>query len=87
MPVAQPEKIRKIHALIDRAWIVFCEFAKKTVIHENIKIITVLMAVATVASVFFMPHFAKMAVSPEKTAEIAANKTHIPNYLFLDCII
>ena len=36
---------------------------------ENIKTITVRMAVATVESVFFIPHFARMDVRPANKAD------------------
>ena len=40
------------------------------------------IAVATVGSVFRMPHFTQMAVTPAKNAEPTANRSHILIYLF-----
>lgn len=54
-----------------------CEPTINTIIHEKISTTIVLIAVATVESVFFIPHFARIAVSPAKIAEPNANTTHI----------
>lgn len=45
--------------------------------NDIISTTTVLMAVATSESVFFMPHFARIEVKPAKKAEQKANTTHI----------
>lgn len=41
------------------------------------------MAVATVESVFSIPHFARIDVSPEKKAEPNANISHIRYHPFI----
>lgn len=50
-----------------------CEPTINTVIHENIRTTIVLIAVATVESVCFIPHFARIAVNPANTADPNAN--------------
>lgn len=49
----------------------------KTITQEKASTIMVRTAVATVESVVRMPHFAKMAVSPAKTAEPKAKSIHM----------
>ena len=51
----------------------------KTISHEKASTTTVLIAVATVESVFLIPHFARIEVSPAKRADAKAKKIHIQN--------
>ena len=48
-----------------------------TISHENSRTTIVRMAVAVSESVFRMPHFARMDVSPAKSAEPNANRIHM----------
>ena len=48
-----------------------------TMIHEKINTTIVRIAVAASESVFLIPHFARIAVNPAKTAEPNANTIHI----------
>ena len=48
-----------------------------TMSHENASTTMVRIAVATFESVVRIPHLARMAVSPEKSADPAANASHI----------
>ena len=57
--------------------IVPCEPVINTISHENASTTMVRMAVATVESVFRMPHLARMAVRPAKSAEPNAKKIHM----------
>ena len=57
----------------------------KTISHEKNSTTTVRIAVATVESVFRMPHLARIDVSPENRAEPKAKNSHIDMRLpFLD---
>ena len=53
------------------------EPTSNTMIHAKTRTTTVRIAVATVESVFWMPHLAKMAVTPAKNAEQTAKNNHI----------
>ena len=58
--------------------------ANKTIIHEKIKTIIVLNAVAKEESTFFKPIFARTAVTPANKADRQANPIHtlsFPLYL------
>ena len=48
-----------------------------TMTSDIISTTIVRIAVATVESVFLIPHFARIAVAPAKSAEPSANNTHI----------
>ena len=48
-----------------------------TISHENSRTTIVRMAVAVSESVFRMPHFARMDVSPANSAEPNANRIHM----------
>jgi hypothetical protein len=48
-----------------------------TIIHENARTTIVLSAVAKSESVFLIPHFARIDVSPAKNAENIAEINHI----------
>ena len=56
-----------------------------TISHENSRTTIVRMAVAVSESVFRMPHFARMDVSPAKSAEPNANRIHMtmPSFYIL----
>lgn len=56
-----------------------------TISHEKARTTMVLIAVATLESMFLIPHFAKIAVKPAKTAEPNANAIHITKPLFSYC--
>ena len=53
-----------------------------TMVHAKASTTRVRMAVATVESVFRMPHLARMAVTPAKSADPAAKRIHIRIPLF-----
>ena len=55
----------------------FCAPATKTIIHEKINTITVLIAVPKFEFTFFIPTFDKTAVIPAKNADKTANASHI----------
>lgn len=74
-----PERIRKTHVFAESALIWGADPARNTISQEKTRTTTVRTAVATVESVFRMPHFARIAVIPEKNAEPTAYKTHIIN--------
>lgn len=71
------ERIRKIQVFKERLVICGAEPTIKTISHEKISTTTVRTAVATVESVLRIPHFARIAVIPEKNAEPTAYKIHI----------
>ena len=52
--------------------------------HAKIRTTMVRIAVATVESVFRMPHLARMAVTLAKNAEPIANRSHISVSLLSD---
>lgn len=52
-----------------------------TIIHEKKRMIMVRTAVAAVESVFLMPIFARIEVTPAKKAEPNANAIHIDDHL------
>ena len=62
-----------------------CAPTTNTMIQEKISTITVRIAVATFESVFRIPHFASIDVSPANMAEPNAYKIHIPCSFFLCC--
>ena len=85
--MASPERIKKIRVFLSMERICDWEPVRKTMIQEKMSIMTVLTAVATVESVFLIPHFAKMEVRPAKMAEPNANKIHMRNPCFLYVIL
>ena len=74
MPVDSPDKIRKIRIFAEISLIPLCAPTTNTISHEKINTTPVLNAVATLESVFLIPHFANMAVKPANRAEPNANK-------------
>ena len=56
-------------------------------IHAKTRTTTVRTAVATVESVFLIPHFARIDVTPAKKAEPAAYRSHILHSFFPKCIL
>ena len=61
--------------------IVSADPATKTIIHENSSTTIVRNAVATSESVFLIPHFARIAVTPAKSADNTAIISHIKSLL------
>ena len=51
-----------------------CEPTINTIIHEKKSTTIVLIAVATVESVFLIPHFARIEVTPAKIADKTAKE-------------
>ena len=76
--MARPDRMRKAQVRPDTWEIVFWDPTTKTMSQEKTSTTQVRMAVATLESVFRMPHLARMEVSPAKSAEAKANKTHMP---------
>ena len=56
-------------------------------IHAKTRTTAVRTAVATVESVFLIPHFARIDVTPAKKAEPAAYRSHILHSFFPKCIL
>ena len=75
--MAIPDKTRKIHVFPLKEPIVPMDPVISTMIQEKINTTIVRMAVAASESVFRIPHFARIDVSPAKTAEPNANTIHI----------
>ena len=75
--MAAPERIRnsRVVPLMELVW--SKDPAANTMIQEKIRTTTVRTAVATVESVFRIPHLARIEVTPAKNAEPIANKSHI----------
>jgi len=69
MPVAIPERIKKIHAFLSIFVICVVVFWKKTIPQVKRSITEVLMAVAKLLSTFLMPIFAKIETRAAKTAD------------------
>ena len=79
--MARPDRQRKIKDLVPIWLIVLKEPTTNTIIHEKISTTMVRRAVATSESVFFIPHFARIEVSPANTAErIAINSQVIKSH-------
>lgn len=76
-----PDRIRNTYDLPSISPIRDCDPATKTISHENINTTIVRSAVATVESVFLIPHFAKIEVIPANKAEPNANTIHIIIFL------
>ena len=57
--------------------IVVCDPTINTIAHENTSTTAVRIAVATVESVLRIPHFARMDVTPAKSADKNAKAIHI----------
>jgi hypothetical protein len=56
---------------------VFHDPTINTMSHENISMMMVLMAVASIESTFLIPIFARIAVAPANSAEPKARSIHI----------
>ena len=67
----------RLQVFVERAPISLCAPTKNTIILEKIKTTIVLIAVATLESVFRIPHFANIEVSPANSADANANTIHI----------
>ncbi len=67
-----PERIRNSHVLPDTAAMPSCAPTTNTIIHEKTRTTIVRIAVATSESVWRIPHFARIDVSPQT----AQNQTH-----------
>ena len=67
--MAAPDRTRNknVYPLIEVIWSKDPDMS--TMIHEKIRTTTVRTAVATVESVFLIPHFARIEVTPAKNAE------------------
>lgn len=74
--MATPDNIKKRSVLPLIKGMVLYEPDKKTINHKNSSMITVLMAVAMLESVFLIPILAKTAVIPAQNAEQNASNTH-----------
>lgn len=72
-----PERIRNSSDLGVIVDMVPAEPTISTMIHENSRITIVRIAVATSESVFLIPHFARIDVSPAKKADSIAIISHI----------
>ena len=72
-----PERIKKITDVESMEVIVPAEPTANTITHENSSTTNVRSAVATSESVFRIPHFASIAVSPAKKADKHAAISHI----------
>ena len=60
-------------------WIKLKDPLIKTISNEKIKIIIVLIAIATFDPIFLIPHFASIDVIPAKNADIKDIMIHILN--------
>ena len=76
-PVASPDSTRNTSVFASMTVIADCDPTTNTMIHENNSTMIVRMAVATLESVFLMPHFARIDVTPAKNADRNANRIHI----------
>ena len=77
--MATPERMRKISVLLLRPVRSVCTPAMKTMTQEKIRTTQVRSAVATLESVFLIPHLAKTAVIPANRADAKANTIHTEN--------
>ena len=75
--MASPESTRNNKVLRVMSPMVFWLPTINTMIQEKISTTMVLKAVATLESVFLIPHFARIPVRPAKKADPNANKSHI----------
>lgn len=75
--MASPERIRKTTVLVSIAVMVACEPVMNTISHEKASTTTVRIAVAIFESVFFIPHLARIEVTPANRADKKANAIHI----------
>ena len=82
--MARPDKARNKSIVRPMLWIWSWDPTTNTIIHAKIRTTMVRIAVATVESVFRMPHLARMAVTPAKNAEPIANRSHISVSLLSD---
>ena len=80
--MAKPERIRKIQVFALSFVIPNPEPTIPTMSQEKSSTTMVRMAVAASEAVFLMPHFARIAVSPAKSAEPQAYTIHIFNSSF-----
>lgn len=74
--MASPDSTRKIIVWYDSVAMAGAEPAAATIIHALTNTTIVRIAVATVLSVFLIPHLDKIAVIPANTADNPANTTH-----------
>ena len=77
--MASPDRIRNVQVLAETLPMPCCAPTRNTMIHEKISTIMVRIAVAVLESVFLIPHFASMEVSPANRADPNANRIHICN--------